>query len=715
MRRLFAVSLACAVALAPASDTSAAPARKKRPGRAAAAAPPREAPPAPASPMPGEWHTWQAGTGHSVEARFKALESGIVTVERRDGAMVRFPVGVLRADDRRYAEACRALQPHEPLTREVVQKAAARLDATIEAALKAAGRQPNPPASDEVFVRRVHLDIAGRIPTAAETAAFLADARPDKRALLIDALLHSPGATMDMFNWLADMLRVKDDPGKGARAWLYEDWLKGQIAMNRPWDALVKEMLTADGKLCDNGAAGFLLRDAQMPLDGVSNLLTTFLGANVACAQCHDHPFADWTQQDFYRMASFFGATDGYHEELARRIKRFAKSAGGPKGGIAQMLGPNAYDLVDLKANRLKYPEDYKYDNAKPGAAVEPGLITWGRGDEAGAAYRIDTSDPAKLRDSFAAWLTHRENPRFAAAIANRLWKKVFGLAVQEPVGDLDDPKGAVIPELLEQLAWYMKQAKFDLREFRRILYNTAAYQREAAAVPLAEREAWRFAGPLVRRMSAEQAWDSLLILTEGARVDESLLRRGDALRPFSLPGKEVTEAVVRDMMARADSEEAVLAAKAGAGKKKRADARVNPRLLDAAYEGRTPDQRGGMVLARASELPQPAPETHFLRLFGQSDRLVADSSTTDGSVPQALALMNGPAQSMVTVSSSAVMKDVMTAPEGERVERLHLHFLARRPTAEERARAEAALAKGVSVEDLAWVLLNSREFLFVK
>ena len=233
--------------------------------------------------------------------------------------------------------------------------------------------------------------------------------------------------------------------------------------------------------------------------------------------------------------------------------------------------------------------------------------------------------------------------------------------------------------------------------------------------MPLAERESWRFAGPLVRRMSAEQAWDSLLILTEGARVDESLLRRGDALRPFSLPGKEVTEAVVRDMMQRADPDEAVLAAKAGAGKKKRADARVNPRLLDAAYEGRTPDQRGGMVLARASELPQPAPEAHFLRLFGQSDRLVADSSTTDGSVPQALALMNGPAQSMVTVSSSAVMKDVMTAPEGERIERLHLHFLARRPTAEEQARAEAALAKGVSLEDLAWVLLNSREFLFVK
>lgn len=81
--------------------------------------------------------------------------------------------------------------------------------------------------------------------------------------------------------------------------------MKNQIAMNVTWDQMVRQMLTADGKLNQNGAAGFLLRDAQMPLDGVSNLLTTFLGANVSCAQCHDHPFAIWSQHDFYSMAAF--------------------------------------------------------------------------------------------------------------------------------------------------------------------------------------------------------------------------------------------------------------------------------------------------------------------------------------------------------------------------------------------------------------------------
>ena len=668
---------------------------------------------------PAGMRGWAMVGGAVVEGKFLAYESGVVTIEKAGGVAVRMPVGVLSAVDRRVAEECRARQEREPLSAEVVASAAARLDATIEGALKAAGRVPGRAVGDEVLVRRLYVDIAGRVPMRGEVEAFLADGRVDKRARLIDELLHSPGAAMDLFNWMADMLRVKDDPAKGAKAWLYEDWLKAQIAMNRPWDELVREMLTADGRLCENGATGFLLRDAQMPLDGVSNLLTTFLGANVACAQCHDHPFADWTQKDFYQMAAFFGATDGYHEDLAKKIRRFAKSGVVPKGAAGQMLGPNAFELVDGKANRLKYPDDYHYDNAKAGAKVEPALITWEKGDAAGAAYRVETGDPGKLRESFAAWLTHRENPRFAAAMANRLWQKVFGLAVQEPVGDLDDPKGAVIPELLTQIAWYLKQAKFDLREFQRILYNTAAYQREAASVPLGERGEWRFAGPLVRRMSAEQVWDSVMVLTEGTRVDDCLLRRGDELRLFALPGREVTAEVVKGMMARMESESVrpgVLAAAGGKGKKGRANARVNPKVLEASYEGRTPEQRGGMVLARASELPQPAPETHFLRLFGQSDRLVADSNTTDGSVPQALALMNGPVQEMVTAGSAVVMKDAAAAADDAgKVERLYRSFLGRAPEAAEKERAVALLGKGQPLGDVAWALLNSREFLFIR
>lgn len=128
-------------------------------------------------------------------------------------------------------------------------------------------------------MRRIYLDAVGRIPTAEEAAAFLADKAPDKRAKLVDKLLHSPGYTMHMYNWMGDMLRLKDTFGKGVPAFTFQDSLKDQLHAVRPWDSLVRTMLTAEGKLCDNGATGFLLYDAQMPLDGVSSLLTTFLGA----------------------------------------------------------------------------------------------------------------------------------------------------------------------------------------------------------------------------------------------------------------------------------------------------------------------------------------------------------------------------------------------------------------------------------------------------
>jgi hypothetical protein len=137
---------------------------------------------------------------------------------------------------------------------------------------------------------------------------------------------------------------------------------------------------------------------------------------------------------------------------------------------------------------------------------------------------------------------------------------------------------------------------------------------------------------------------------------------------------------------------------------------------LMAGYEGVKPQRRQGLLLARASELPQPAPETHFLRLFGESDRLVADSNTTDGSVPQALMLMNGPVGEWVSASDgAAVGRAIQAGTTAKKVESLYLSFLGRRPVASELATAQAALGNGLSEGDVAWTLLNSREFLFTE
>jgi len=658
---------------------------------------------------PASWHVWTASSGEKLEAQFKALQNGIVTVEKKDQRTVRFALSRLSVADQRFAESCQKSQPRPPMDQRVIDNAAARLDQTIHTALQANQLSPNPASPDTLFLRRIYLDTIGRIPTQEESETFLADRSPDKRSKLINQLLNSPGYTMHMYNWLADMLRVKDDYGKGAKSYLYEDWLKNQIAMNVTWDHMVRQMLTADGKLNQNGAAGFLLRDAQMPLDGVSNLLTTFLGANVSCAQCHDHPFAEWSQHDFYSMAAFFGATDGFHEEVYRDTRRLLKSAEMEnlnRGMVNQILASNPYNLVDLTKNKLKFPVDYKYKDASPGQLATPGLIRWSDTSKDNAAYQFNTSSAQQLRNQFADWMVHPENPRFATAIANRLWKKVFGIAVQEPVSDIDDPKEASNPELLAQLTTYMKQAKFDLREFQRILFHTAAYQRLASKPP-EDPKTYRFPGPVIRRMSAEQVWDSLIALTTGSEADQVLLRRGDDLQKTDIPNNQISVEAVRAVI---DEMKESRTMTKGGGKKNGG----NGRGIAALYEGGTPSFRNGLLLARASEIQQPAPENHLLRLFGQSDRLVSDSNTVDGSVPQLLQLMNGPVQEMITQNSLAITQAQKAGQDSDQIHSLYLSFLSRPPSSGEMKKSLDALKDGLAIPDISWVLLNSREFLFI-
>lgn len=663
--------------------------------------------------LPSPWRTWSDASGRKVEAAFRALAGDVVTVETHEGQTYRLELHALVPADRVFAYDYAKRLKAQSFADDYVKKAAYQIDYLIGSTLVAKGQKFNAPATDEQFVRRIYLDTVGRIPTAEEARTFLADKAPDKRAKLIDSLLHSPGYTMQMYNWMGDMLRVKDTFGKGVPTFTFEDWLKDQLHADRPWDSLVRTMLTADGKLCDNGAVGFLAYDAQMPLDGVSNLLTTFLGANVACAQCHDHPLADWSQRDFYQMAAFFGAADGFDEKLLNSAKKLAKgknaTGGLNKGTVLRIASANAFRMEDTPKQALTFPKDYKYTDVKPDSPVTPTLITWSEADKKNPAYRINSSNPQTLRDEFAKWMTSPENPRFAANIANRVWKKVFGLAVQEPVGDLDDMKKASNPALLAHLATIIKYGRFDLREFQRVLFNSQTYQRAASATPDLEKGPYLFPGPLVRRMSAEQVWDSLMIASVGPDVDNALLRRGDDEKLLSIPGAMTAESIKAAIDRLRD---AGAMGKSG-GKKKGGGSEKG---LAGQFEGVKPQERFGMLLARASELPQPAAETHFLRVFGQSDRLIADTSTTDGSVPQALMLMNGGVGQLISDPNCfAVVAAGAAKSDDEKVDSLYLAFLGRKPNDTERGVAKSALTTGLGLSDVAWTLANTREFLFIQ
>jgi hypothetical protein len=597
------------------------------------------------------------------------------------------------------------VRPDGKLRMEVsqIKTAALWVDRFVGDALAKAGQKPNLPSDDFVFLRRIYLDAAGRIPTDDEASSFLKSKDPEKRRKLIDELLLSDGYRSHLFNWLADLLRHKQSI-KRTNYSHYERWLKDQIAKNRPWDQLVYDLLSAEGTIASSGPAGYLLRDPGMPLDNLSNTLNVFLGANVACAQCHDHPLADWTQREFYELAAFFGATDVSDRDPRKVGNRLGN---GPltKQDVIKAVAPNMARVHTKGAQTLKFPHDYAYDDVKPGSPVEPLLFVWESGDEKGPAYAVNLKNPKTLRSSFAQWLTHEKNPRFAATIANRLWARAFGLGVKEPLDDLDDLSKSSNPALLQLLGQVMVKADFDLREFQRVLFNSKAYQAKASASPpIGELDDYLFPGPLLRRMTAEQAWDSILSLVVGEKLDFSKIDRSHRVTRYDFPYDKMSPENVSKM---------VLAMK----KSGHLDKDVGNRLNEKDYvEGKRPPKIGKDFLLRASEMSQPARDDHFLRMFGQSSRELVNDSSSEGSIPQTLMLMNGDIQFMLSDKQSRLsIKLKKSGGFDPAVQFLFMSFFGRPPSPDELAAIREALQQGMKKEDLTWALFNSTEFLFVQ
>lgn len=700
-----------------------------------------------------EIRTWTDVQGRQVTASFVQIEGDFIVLQTQDGVTHRFELSRLSPEDQTFAKAAAAATPSAPaqpqmLANATVAQAAQKMDQLVARGLVRAnpdrvknGKPPitqfNPMANDEQFVRRVYLDIVGRIPNYDEATAFIKDSSPKKRADLIDMLLESEGFKAHLFNYFGEMLRLKDNLDQANfRGTPYINWVKEQVAKNRPYDQMVHEMMTASGKMWHNGAAGYLLRDAGMPLDNLANTLTVFLGTDVACAQCHDHPFADWTQKQFYEMAAFFGATSTRtpyrNQAIMPDIEKMVEKAGLDmrrlRNGIQTYMTANTYAVRDLDKNMLKLPHDYKYKDGKPGDPVNPKFITWSSADRGNPAYKQSKSKEEKLRDSFSSWMTHPQNPRFAMTIANRMWKRAFGAGIAEPVTNIDDPDQSANPELLKHLAEEMKRVKFDLKEFMRIVYNTRAYQSEATTENIVMGEIYYFQGPMLRRMTAEQAWDSYMTLVLGQpdaykaplqdlygksidlnleTVDaQTVLMKYDAYRRMAQKERELMGGGLE--MAGDDS--MMMDAAPKGGKQTAAAATTDGPGKILSYDG--------MRLMRASEITQPAPGGHFLADFGQSSRDLIDGSTTIGNVPQVLMMMNGKAQQMLTNRDSLIFRtmDKVRDPS-EKVERMFMTIMNRRPTLQEKdiARRELSSSGEEAYSNMIWALINTREFIFVQ
>lgn len=452
--------------------------------------------------------------------------------------------------------------------------ASARIDELVSAKLAETDTKPNPPVDDEVFLRRLYLDVAGRIPTLDETRRFLDSSDADKRSQLIDELLASEASVSHDFNYWADVLRITEIAGNMRLVtFAYGMWLKDALRTNMPYDEMVHAMVSARGFIWDNGATGYYHRDRGMPLDNMSNTIRVFLGTRLECAQCHDHPFDQWTQMDYYKMAAFSYSMDARLWAPPGRLaigeyqKEFvtAANARGPEG----RMEPNGADYLrsrginrvnaDLFAfmkfvntretpQTLTLPHDYQYDDAKPESPVSPATM---HGAE------IDPAKPDALIDSYADWLTSSDHPRFARVIANRLWKRAMGRGLIEPVDEFMDhsAENAQIPELLDYLSKRIVELDFDVRALRREIFHSRAYQSQATGHDVIAGENYAFPGPLLRRLTAEQLWDSLVTLSLGETdyympALNSRLTQLDRLRR------------VRDSFASKDNEELVALAK---------------------------------------------------------------------------------------------------------------------------------------------------------
>ena len=633
-------------------------------------------------------------------------------------APVKLPAAVLAPPAGRVMDVAKVDRSRRP----AVVEEAARIDRLLEQHWQAHAAKPADRLSDAQFVRRIYLELGGRIPTLDETVHFLDSKSAAKRADLIDGLLESPDYVSHFYNFWADILRLCERPQKDLFFEPYLDWVKRSIAANTPFDRWVHEMLTADGKIWENPATGFQLRDKGMPLPYVDNTVRVFLGTQIGCAQCHDHPFDQWTQHQFYELAALTSGTqmrlsgakgkkEGLSKEDARRAMAEAKKTNAAAvqqirditqeatrrirakeadNGLRLFIGANLTS-IDFHDAKLLLPHDYKYDDDKPLSPVAPKVL-WG--EIPAAAAELDG------RGRFAAWLTARDNRQFARTIANRMWRKVMGLGLVEPVDDFRDENPASNPELLEHLTDLVLSLDFDLREYVRVLVSTSAYQRRAVLHDPTAPGSFHFTGPALKRMTAEQLWDSILTLV--AR-NEWAFQRPTAI--------EHAKVAAIDLTAPGTSYEAVEKAYKG----------FTDVYGPGAYRARLQKQFGyqGQVLVRASELPTPLPLGHFLRQFGQSDRESIEGARTVATVPQILSMFNGSITHSMLERGSVIYDAVVSHDPSKAVDVIFLSILSHRPSPEDRTFAvqeiRSAESPAAGCGNLIWALLNTREFLFIQ
>ncbi|MEK6238663.1 MAG: DUF1549 and DUF1553 domain-containing protein, partial [Planctomycetales bacterium] len=386
------------------------------------------------------------------------------------------------------------------------------IDARVQEAWKREGIQPAGLSADGTFLRRIYLDLCGTIPTLDEARAFLDDDASDKREKLIDRLLSDPRYAQHQADVWDMVLFGRNPPGYDARTrGGFQKWLRDQFAENTSYNKMVHQLLKAEGDTVTNGAPMYLVQYQRKPEDAAVAVAENFLGVQLQCARCHDHPFEDWTQLDFYGMAAFFARLESVTVGKEDKLNKVA--LGEKNLGDVLFTGPVTEDEVGKKGEPVKpkfllgeklpepeLPEDFKEDRF--------------------AANKQPPSPKFSRKNALADWVVRPDNPYLARAAANRVWAQFLGRGLVHPVDNLSPANEPSHPELLDSLAAELVKTGFDLKKYIRELCNSKTYQASHFGPSTEAAPLW-YERARVRPLSAEELAETWRVATRYVAAQE--------------------------------------------------------------------------------------------------------------------------------------------------------------------------------------------------
>ncbi|MDQ3623267.1 MAG: DUF1549 and DUF1553 domain-containing protein [Verrucomicrobiota bacterium] len=499
------------------------------------------------------------------------------------------------------------------------------IDEQVFAKLRRLRVNPSALCDDVTYLRRAHLDLLGTIPTAGEARAFLADPDPNKRARLVDQLLaREEFADFWALKW-ADLLKIEERQLDAEGMRRFHGWIRESLAGNKPLDQFARELVAARGSTYENPAANWW-RANRDPVTRAENTARVFLGVQLNCAQCHNHPFERWTQDDYYDWAGLFARVD--------------------------------YRLVDNKRTDKNDKNEFKGDqvvllkaqgtvtNPRTGEPARPRFL-------GGAAPRIGEGRDEILE--LADWLAH--SPMFARMQVNRIWFHLLGRGLVDPVDDFRASNPPAHPQLLDKLASDFVEHGYDLRHVIRRIMHSRVYQLDWLPNDSNAEDEENAARAVVRRLSAEQALDSIALALDTSLPIDNF--------PAGTRLAQVPE-------------------------------------------------------GRKHYKPLKTEVDRFAAVFGKPPRLIASECerSNETTMPQVFQLISGPLIQQLLAQPDNRLDAMLRSSAGNQqlIEELFQHTLSRPPSREEEESGLGHLAKAAdrrrAAEDLTWALLNSKEFL---